>query len=177
MAGNGRTRDPLRVTELQVSLARFERATSALSRGALPMHSSSSPPPNWLWRGTIEIANPPCGGPCGLASGHGPEERDLFTTAKLACRTGEQAKSETPRSLSAARHALYPLSYALTRVSTAGFEPATSSLRSEVTDLFTTGAAIVLSGNGRERFQPRQRRAFLLEPATRQPSRGRLHGT
>ena len=26
---------------------------------------------------------------------HGPEERELFTTAKLACRPGDQAKSET----------------------------------------------------------------------------------
>ena len=48
---------------------------------------------------------------------------------------------------------------------------------SEVTDLFTTGAAIVLSGNGRERAKPRHRRASLLEHATRQPSRGRLHAT
>jgi hypothetical protein len=100
LAGKGRTRDPLRVTELQVALARLERATSVSHDAALfPMHSSSSPPPNWLWRGTVEIANPPCGGQRALrlrVSFRRPEERDLFTTAKLASRTGEQAKSETP---------------------------------------------------------------------------------
>jgi len=47
----------------------------------------------------------------------------------------------------------------------------------EVTDLFTTELAFVLLGNSRERAKPRDRRVLLLEHATRQPSRGRLHAT
>jgi hypothetical protein len=58
---------------------------------------------------------------------HSPEERDLFTTAKLASRIGEHAKSETLRSLRFAARAL-PLSYTFTCVNAAGIEPATTSL-------------------------------------------------
>lgn len=156
-------------------LARLERATSASSDAALlPMHSSSSPPPSWLWRGIGETANPPCGGRRGIAPARRPEERDLFTTAKLASRTGERAKSETPRGLSALRLGALPLSYSL---SAGGIRTRDTRVANEVSDLFTTGAATVLSGNGRERAKPRHRRTLLSEPATRQPSRGQLHGT
>jgi hypothetical protein len=116
------------------------------------MHSLSSPPPNWLWRGTVEIASPPCGGQRALrlrVSFHRPEERDLFTTAKLASRTGEQAKPETPRGLSALRRGALPLSYWPTSVNPTGFEPATPAFASEVTDLFTTDAATCIQGNER----------------------------
>jgi hypothetical protein len=80
------------------------------------MHSHSSPPPNRLWRGIVEIENPPCGGPCELAPMHSPEERDLFTTAKLACCRGtvengpshhhRRAKDEVQSSQPASRRSL-----------------------------------------------------------------------
>jgi hypothetical protein len=61
------------------------------------------------------------------------EVSELFTTAKLACRTGEQAKSETPRkSFDSCGTCSTRLSYrspvTQSVLDLAGFEPATPSL-------------------------------------------------
>jgi hypothetical protein len=74
------------------------------------------------------------------------EERDLFTTTKLASRTGERAKSETPRSFRLAARALL-LSYGLKRGEPGGTCTHNPVVISEVSDLFTTDAATVLPGN------------------------------
>jgi hypothetical protein len=142
------------------------------------MHSYSSPPPNWLWRGTIEVANPPCGGPCGRTQ-HSPEERDLFTTAKLASQTGEQAKSET---LPCGSTCSTRLSYRPPKCWTwrdlnprhRRYERSNRSLHHRRGVRFVGERSRRFSANANA--EPKSE-LFCSKHATRQPSRGRLHAT
>jgi hypothetical protein len=92
MAGNRRDRERFLVRSwhalrLRVSILPWRRTRS--------LHHRQTQ--HWLWWGTNDVASPPFGRPraqCFHTRLHGPEERDVFTTAKLA--DGEQAKRELP---------------------------------------------------------------------------------
>ena len=94
----------------------------------------------------------------------------FFITAKLASQTGEQAKPETPRGFHRTARALL-LSYAFTWRESGGIRTRDLVVAIEVTDLFTTGSALVLSGNAQTRFQPHQHRASRACSRARNPRR------
>ena len=79
------------------------------------------------------------------------EASDLFTTAKLACRTGEQARLKRYGDLAIA--AARRLTTKLQPFGWRGFEPRVSRVAGEVTDLFTTGWATRIQGNERRRHR------------------------
>lgn len=173
MAGNERTRDPLRALSYR-----------------LPWRDSNARPPHLAMRrsyrctrtlhhrqtvlaGNERNREPSfAGGPCGLARTRSRRTRSLHHR-QTGNRSGEQAKPE--RCLAAAPRSTR-LSYR-PHDGPGGIRTRDHVDLNEVPDFFTTGSELALSGNCRERIQPHQRRALLLEPATRRPSQGRLHGT
>lgn len=112
---------------------------------------------------------------------HRPEERDLFTTANLFCRSGN--RRNLGRRIILPDSAARALSTELQAFPPGGIRTRVLVVKSEVPDLFTTARQSGMSGNRRERSGgSTSRKACPLawtrpEPASRRPSRGRLHGT
>lgn len=147
----------------------FEPATRSLTA----KYQISSPPMrHWFWRGMFDTAFPPCGGRFGFRDRSRSKNAISSPPPNLATDPGNRRNLRRRRS--GKRDLL--LIYGPPCWTRRELHPRLV-VGNEVTDFFTTGSELALSGNRRERFQPRHRKTLRSEPASRQPSRGRLHGT